>query len=229
MFTELSYPKEIDAPEGLLNKYAEMPLRMEIVPEPAWYFNLRKMFTATMWGLVRNRVYGEFWYTCPFCHKEFWDLEKQEWQIKSPVGGGLHAHEIWTYDDDKHIQTCEGIVALCPACHGIKHMVLTQKRAQEKELKMADVISHFCTVNNCMPSDFDEILKFEMNVFYFRNNFEWTCEIGDYMEYVGPKAAPFIALEMLTGNIDLVSDKVLTAVEKCLIEIDNGTFKMPEK
>jgi len=228
MFNELSYPKEIDVAPALLERYSQMPLRMEIVPEPAWYFNLRKMFTATTWGLVRNRAYGRYWYTCPFCRKEHWNLEKEEQDILKPVGGGLHAHEIWSYDDETHTQRCDGIVALCPTCHSIKHMVLTQKRAQEGAVKMSEVISHFCTVNQCLQQDFEDILEFEMQVFHFRGKFKWTCDIQDYMEYVGPKAAPFIASEMLVGNLELLPTKVLNEVAKCLEEIEAGTFKLPE-
>jgi len=193
--------------------YKHMILTMEIVPETAWFFNLRKMFTQTMWDLVRNRIYGEFWYMCGMCGKEFWNEELEEWEIKKANGGGLHAHKIWHYNDVDEIQTCTGIIALCPTCHACKHMVLTQKRCEEGQIKMSDIIGHFFTVNQCLPRDFDTALEWEMKVYKERSSHPWLCDIGDYMEFVGSKSIRYIGNESLIGNFDLIPDKILEKVE----------------
>jgi len=197
--------------------YDGFVLKMEIVPEPCWFFNLRKLFTASKWFEVRTRVYGEFLYTCPFCGSEHWD-DRYPWEIPKAIGGGLHAHEIWRYDDEIHTQFLDGITAICPTCHSIKHMFLTQKRVEEGALKMEDIISHFCTVNKCMPQDFHQILKYEMLVYHERGKYQWLLDIGDYFEYLAPKSAEYIVDGKLEGNWDLLSDKTLSKIDSLMIE-----------
>ena len=200
--------------------YREMPLQMEIVPETAWYFNLRKMFSASTWDLIRNRVYAEFFYKCPYCEKEFWNDVPEE-SIKRPVGGGMHAHEIWRYDDETHIQHINGIVALCPTCHSIKHMVLTLKKIEAGEIKQEDIIGHFCMVNNCNPSDFSEALEWEMQIYGERSRYNWVCNIENFMEFINKDACKYVADESLIGNLELIPTKMLDIVMNLIEQKDS--------
>ena len=40
----------------------------------------------------------------------------------------VECHETWDYDDDRKIQRLQRLVALCPACHEVKHAGLASKR-----------------------------------------------------------------------------------------------------
>jgi hypothetical protein len=184
-----------------------MLLEMEIVPETAWFFNLRKLLSSTAWGELRNRVYGEYLYQCYYCHRQFW-RDEEEWQLK-PNGGGLHAHEIWSYNDDTHVQTINGVVALCPTCHAIKHMILTLKKIEAGELSMEEITNHYCNINQCYPEDFQKVLAREIEIYKERSQHQWTCDILDYMAYINKKACVYVAEEKLIGNISLLPDKLL--------------------
>jgi hypothetical protein len=207
----------------LLEMYEQLPVKMEIVPKSCWFFNLRKLCTNSTWDHLRHITYAKHFYRCPSCDYDGMvdedepSPEGKEWLKMS--GFGLHAHELWSYDDEKNIQTCQGVIAQCPVCHSLRHMFLTQRQIEEgtyryrgRKAGMAQVISHFCEVNRCMPGDFELILSYEMAKYYERSAKEWVCDIGDYFEYVGPQAVPYIADEILIGNYDKLPLKILQAV-----------------
>jgi hypothetical protein len=51
-------------------------------------------------------------------------------------------------DDDRKIQRLEQLVALCPACHEVKHAGLASKRG-----RLSAVIAHLAEVNHWSPED----------------------------------------------------------------------------
>jgi hypothetical protein len=61
----------------------------------------------------------------------------------------MNCHERWAYDDDTHVQTLLGFIALCSLCHHVKHMDLAAILAAEGELDYEEVIAHFMRVNEC--------------------------------------------------------------------------------
>lgn len=212
--------EELYNARGFEELYDSLYLRMEIVPQTCWYFNLRKLFTVTKWGEVRNIAYAEYFYTCPFCKEKFWDTSYNEFtdEIKNPTGGGLHAHEIWVYDDDNHVQSLEGIVALCPTCHNIKHMFRTLKMVEEgnEHIHYDDIVKQFCEVNSISPDEYEKILEFEMTLFYERSKHEWVCDIGSYLSYVKNTCLHFIAEEKLIGDIESLDVKQLRKIQEML-------------
>ena len=122
------------------------------------------------------------------CHKPHWDEVLVEIEDNDKPkdnyhnsGGGLHAHEWWMFDDETGIQHLQDVVALCPECHGMKHMMLTIKQIKEGKLKEVDVISHFCEVNHCLPSTFATELERALDKYEERSNREWKVDIGGFL------------------------------------------------
>lgn len=87
---------------------AEPKLAVEMIPEPLWQINARRVLTQGEWDTMRRHAYKKAEYHCEVCGGR----------------GHLHpveAHEVWRYDDELHVQTLERLVALCPDCHTAVH------------------------------------------------------------------------------------------------------------
>ena len=57
----------------------------------------------------------------------------------APVSGervearpGRVRHEVWDYDDARRVQRLVRLIALCPACHEVKHLGLAAKRGRHR-------------------------------------------------------------------------------------------------
>lgn len=145
-----------------------MKLEIELVPKPCWYSNMRKAMTQKQWDTLRRSVYQQYNYHCAICNAE----------------GEVQCHEIWHYDDENHVQTLKGFVALCLMCHHVKHIGLARTLANKGQLNIDNVIAHFCKVNECYEADF---LQYETRVFaqwMARNASEWRTDLGDYTHLV---------------------------------------------
>src|SRR5260221_7272932 len=90
-------------------------LTIELVPATSWLANVRAVVTPQTWARLRGQVGNAAGWRCEIC-----------------AGQGRHhpieCHEVWHYDDNNHIQQLVRLIALCPACHRVKHIGLTTKR-----------------------------------------------------------------------------------------------------
>lgn len=88
-------------------------------------------------------------------------------------GGRLEAHEVWSYDDEKHIQKLEDIVAVCRACHEVIHIGRTALMGREAEAQ-----AHFCKVNGATQSEYHAALGEANRVHAERSRHEWVTDIS---------------------------------------------------
>lgn len=61
----------------------------------------------------------------------------------------LHAHEVWYFDYASKMQTLKDIIALCPACHGVKHFRNSERIGYGEQAK-----KHFMQINKCSELEF---------------------------------------------------------------------------
>jgi hypothetical protein len=88
---------------------AAVRLTIELVPATSWGDNLRTRLRAAQWDKIRRKVYADAGSKCQICGGV---------GPRHPV----ECHEIWSYDDSRGVQALAGLIALCPACHEVKHM-----------------------------------------------------------------------------------------------------------
>lgn len=148
-----------------------LQLMVELVPRPCWYNNMRKVMSRSVWDALRKQVYGDYHHQCGICQAR----------------GRLHCHEIWHYDDDQHIQTLQGFIALCQWCHHVKHLGLAEILAREGKLDYTRVIAHFLTVNGCTLKDFEEHRRQAFVQWRARNRHEWRTDLGTSASLVPEK------------------------------------------
>ena len=104
-------------------------LTIELVPKTCWFTNVRSAVTAPTWDKLRHLTASKAGHLCEICGGR-----GKRWPVES--------HERFSYDDKNHVQKLEGLIALCPPCHEVKHIGLAQMRGR-KHLAMR----HFCKIN----------------------------------------------------------------------------------
>ncbi len=146
----------------------ELKLKIELVPETSWYDNLRKHMDRKDWDKIRHKVYADYGYRCGICGDE----------------GRLNCHEIWEYDDKKHVQKLAGFIALCDMCHHVKHIGLAGILADRGELDYEKVVEHFMKANNCSKNTFLKHRKVAFEQWRERSGHEWQVDLGEYKNII---------------------------------------------
>jgi hypothetical protein len=139
-------------------------LTTELVPRGSWYDNMRSVLPKTEWDKLRKSVYAEYDHRCGICGAE----------------ARLNCHEIWEYDDQQHIQTLRGFIALCDWCHHVKHLGLAGILADEGKLDYEKVVQHFMIVNGCDRTAFEDYKHQVFAQWRARSQHKWTVNLGQY-------------------------------------------------
>ncbi len=157
--------REKEARAEALVRISGFSLTIELVPETSWYSNLRNRAGRDLWDKIRYQSYKDAGYKCSVCGRD---------------RASLYCHEVWEYDDDKHIQKLKGFVALCLACHMIKHIGYAGIQSEAGRLDYNSLIRHFRRVNGCSYDDFVLVRDMAFEVWEERSMVEWTIELGEF-------------------------------------------------
>jgi len=150
----------------MLESYRVNPspkLTIELVPSTCWYSNVRSNVSKQDWDILRKNTYKSANYRCEIC---------------GGVGKThpVECHEIWHYDDSLHIQRLDGLIALCPSCHQVKHMGLATINGKQEE-----AIQHLAKVNNWSLTDAIEYSEASFEIWSQRSKYDWKLDIS-YLE-----------------------------------------------
>jgi hypothetical protein len=135
-------------------------LTVELVPSTCWYTNVRSNVPKAVWDRLRRRVAAEAGQRCEICGGR-----GRRWPVE--------CHEVWAYDDGQRIQRLERLVALCPACHEVKHAGLASKRGRAEA-----VVEHLAAVNGWSAEDAELYLESAFETWATRSRHEWTLDIS---------------------------------------------------
>jgi hypothetical protein len=138
-------------------------LAYELVPSTCWWGNLRHNTSRTSWDRIRKRTYAEYDYKCCICGKSDTRLE---------------AHEVFSYDDERHIQKCEKVISLCNMCHHIKHMGFARILVSEGKLSALDLDAHFMEINSCNMKDYMDYDHKAFRQWADRSQHDWKVDWG---------------------------------------------------
>ena len=138
-------------------------LTFECVPEPCWRDSLAQRLPRELWDKIRKDAYARAGYKCSICGAK----------------GRLEAHEKWSYDEQNAVQKLETVIALCNACHSVKHISRTYLVGRGAEAE-----THFRQVNNCSQMEYHAELA-KMNEEYLRRNRieNWTTDFSWLINY----------------------------------------------
>lgn len=133
-------------------------LDFEFVPEECWYSNLRSVLSQADWDRVRKGAYARAKGRCTVCGAR----------------GRLEAHEKWSYDDELALQKLEDVVALCAACHAVKHVSRSYLVGKGEEVE-----AQFMKVNGVSQMEYHEALGAANESYRKRNGVEgWTTDVS---------------------------------------------------
>jgi len=148
-------------------------LTIELVPETAWYSNVRSNVTRTEWDKLRKECYRRAGHKCEICSSTGL-VQGFKWPVE--------CHEIWDYNDETHIQKLIGLISLCPLCHKVKHPGLAGIRG-ESDL----VIKQLMHVNEMSKYDATRYVSSAFRIFEQRSEHKWECDITYLNNYLqGP-------------------------------------------
>lgn len=150
--------REEEARPEALKRISGFRLTIELVPESCWGRSLANMAAPAVWDNITRKVYADAGYKCNICG----------------YGGKLYCHEVWVYDDVKHIQKLGGFMALCELCHAVKHIGLNGSAGR--------VVRHFKSVNGCSYEDFLMAEDIAFEVWGERSRFDWVQDLGEYAD-----------------------------------------------
>jgi 5-methylcytosine-specific restriction endonuclease McrA len=145
----------------------ETRLTVELVPSTCWYANVRSNVSQAVWDRLRRRVAAEAGHRCEICGGR-----GRRWPVE--------CHEAWHYDDATKVQRLERLVALCPACHEVKHPGLASKRGH-----LPAVIQRLAVVNGWSEDDAAVYLEAVFEQWAARSRHQWRLDISVLAERYG--------------------------------------------
>jgi hypothetical protein len=137
-----------------------MPLTVELVPKGQWGANLRSVLPKADWDRLRKAQYKKAGYVCEVCGGK---------GPRHPV----ECHEIWYYDDETNTQRLDGLVALCPTCHAVKHLGRTFAIGQGTR-----ALNHLMRVNEWNQTDAEYYVEAVFEKWSQRSQHTWTLDIS---------------------------------------------------
>ncbi len=134
-------------------------LTIELVPRTAWFSNVRKMISRKDWDILRKESYKKANYKCEICG----GIGK-----RYPV----ECHEVWEYDDDKHVQKLLRLISLCPSCHEVKHIGLAGVRGRGEIAK-----EHLAKTNGWSKQKTDKYVIEQFDIWKIRSSYTWEIDL----------------------------------------------------
>ncbi len=135
-------------------------LEIELVPSTVWYSNLRSELTKAQWDHLRKNCYQQAGHVCEVCGGK-----GPKWPVE--------CHEIWEFCDQHKTQTLQGLIALCPSCHEVKHMGLAGKRGRGNIAR-----AHLAKVNGWTSAQSQDHIRKAFQVWEKRSRHDWELDIS---------------------------------------------------
>jgi hypothetical protein len=144
---------------------SESRLTIELVPQTCWFSNVRDQVSPQDWDRIRRQVYENADRRCEVCGGR---------GPRHPV----ECHEVWEYDEAAGVQRLVRMVALCPACHEVKHIGLAGIRGR------ADLASeHLARVNGWSSEVADRYIQEAFATWRSRSARSWSLDVASLAAY----------------------------------------------
>jgi len=127
--------------------------------------NVRSEVTKKEWDKLRKQVYQAAGNKCEICGGK---------GRKHPV----ECHEIWEYDDENKVQKMVRMIALCPACHRVKHIGLAMVKGW-----YPGTLAHLAKVNGWTKQDAELYVEGMMEQWSQRSAHQWQLDVKALKEY----------------------------------------------
>jgi hypothetical protein len=149
--------------EEIKELFTNARLTIELVPKTCWFSNVRDHLSKSQWRKISNFVAEKADHHCEICGSQ----------------GKKHrveCHEIWNYNDKELTQTLAGLIALCPACHRVKHIGRTSEVGN-----LQYSIYQLARVNKWSEQLARLYYEVSMLIWQKRSQFQWKLDLS-YIE-----------------------------------------------
>lgn len=137
---------------------ARPKLTAELVPSTCWWSNLRSNMPSEEWAKCKAFVRRRSGDRCELCGGR-----GPKWPVE--------CHEVWGYDDVTHVQSLDGLIALCPPCHQVKHIGRTELVGGLEAAK-----NRLMVANGWSRGDVEAYLEGVWEVWAQRSAHQWTLD-----------------------------------------------------
>ena len=135
-------------------------LTVELVPQGQWGANLRSELPKAEWDRLRKATYASAGHRCEICGGK-----GRTWPVE--------CHERWRYDEDTKTQHLEGLIALCPMCHKVKHIGRSMAVGEGGQAKR-----HLMKVNGWSEGETITYLEGVFATWQRRSSEKWALDIS---------------------------------------------------
>lgn len=139
-------------------------LLVELVPSTCHFSNVRTTVSTKEWDKIRHISYEAAGNVCEICK----DTGKNQGYKHN-----VECHEIWHYDDKKHIQKLIGLISLCPTCHQVKHIGRAIAIGKQNE-----AIGQLLKVNKWTPEEAANHIAESFELYKERSKYQWKLDIS---------------------------------------------------
>ncbi len=139
-----------------------LPLFPELIPAPCFGYNLRSYLKPDEWKSISRYVRARANGKCEVCSHPATDLE---------------AHELWSFDDIRHVQNLQTVKAICPLCHRAFH--IGQTMSQNNPYLLEQVYDHMKKVNGINDEQLQRIIATARMKWNKRSKHDWQIEVDD--------------------------------------------------
>ena len=140
----------------------KMKLEVELIPRSSFFTNLRSELSKEKWDVLRKKCYSNAGYRCEICSGK-----GEDWPVE--------CHEVWSYKGG--IQKLMRLIALCPACHMVKHFGLAKLQGNGDK-----ALTHLMTVNKISKQAAEAHISEAFETWHDRNQVNWILDISSIEE-----------------------------------------------
>lgn len=141
-------------------------LYVDMVPQSAWYSNLRSEITAAEWTLLKRKTADAAGSCCEAC-----DERGPQWPVE--------CHERWTFDEETLVQTLDRTVAFCPDCHEATHYGLATLNGRDGEAR-----NQLMRVTGMIPAQVAQHVRQAGEDWQRRSRMTWALDARWLLEYI---------------------------------------------
>lgn len=146
-------------------------LTIELVPQTCWFSNVRSNVSEAVWGRLKRATFAAAAYHCEVCGGQ-----GRHWPVE--------CHEVWDYDDERHIQRLVRLIALCPPCHEVKHIGFASVRGVFER-----AAAHLAAVNRWPLDHALTYVDASFAIWEERSEYDWELDIS-WLESAGVSVRP---------------------------------------
>lgn len=141
-----------------------LKLTIELIPSTAWFKNLRNVVGDANWDVIKKACYQNANYRCEICGGR-----GPKWPVE--------CHERWQFTEGRII--LEGLIALCPSCHEVKHIGFASTRGRLEHARR-----HFMKVNGISLEEANEYIVSAFSLFEKRSKKDWELDFTYLDKYL---------------------------------------------